>query len=104
MVKRKQNANPATAALLSQLELALTTSQELANNGFDILNVCINRLSKSEVFLAYTPRCKKLGGQSVRHFYHDGSHYQEVRTAFGDIHVVWYQPVDNIMGRKVYER
>lgn len=107
MAKRKQNTShtsPAAAAMLSQLELAFKTGQELVNNGFDILTVSINKLSKSEVFLAYTPRCQKLGGQVTRQFYMDGSHYKEVRTAFGDVHVIWYQPVDNIMGRQVYDR
>lgn len=104
MAKRKQNANPATAAMLSQLELAFKTGQELVNNGFDVLSVTVNKLSKSEVFLAYTPRCQKLGGLTTRQFYMDGAHYKELRSAFGGVHVIWYQPVDNIMGRQVYDR
>lgn len=107
MSKRKQNTShtsPAATAMLSQLELSFQTVQELVNNGFDVLSVTVNKLSKSEVFLSYTPRCQKLGGLAIRQFYLDGSHYKELRTAFGDVHVIWYQPVDNIMGRQVYDR
>ena len=104
MAKRKQNTSPAAAAMLSQLELAFKTGQELINSGFDVLSVTVNKRSKSEVFLAYTPRCQKLGGLTTRQFYMDGAHYKELQTAFGDVHVIWYQPVDNIMGRQVYDR
>lgn len=93
---KKPKPSAAATALLAQLELTKRVAQELATDGFNIINVGISAFTDPCVMISYTPRCSKLGGTVLRRFGAEGGQYREWVSVFAGVKICWHEPVEGI--------
>jgi len=93
---KKIKLTPAVAALLEQLELTRKVSQELATDGFNIINVGISAFTDPCVMISYTPRCSKLGGTALRRFNTGSGTFREWVSVFAGVRICWHEPVEGV--------
>ena len=93
---KKPKPSAAATALLAQLELTRKVSQELATDGFNIINVGISAFTDPCVMISYTPRCSKLGGTALRRFNTASGTFREWVSVFAGVKICWHEPVEGI--------